>query len=148
MVLPPRALLHCAPLSTLSNQTSTGTPGNREQVVQFILQNTAADSGPPGQFVDPYTGAGAYVPPPPSAGPSGADPSGGGSFVGGSADPFTGTGAYVPSSSVGGGSGGSAAGGYGVTGGGADPFTGGGAALPRHLPARNYLIFDQVGWPW
>ncbi|PSC75649.1 phospholipase A-2-activating [Micractinium conductrix] len=83
----------------------------KDQIVQFILQNTAGDAGPSagtGTFVDPYTGAGAYVPPS-TSGPSG-----------------------------------SGAGGYGVTGGGADPFTGGGAAPPAHLPAKTYLIFDQV----
>lgn len=90
----------------------------REQIVQFILQNTAADTAGPsssGQFVDPYTGAAAYVPP----------------STGGS--------------SGGNGLGGGGGGGYGVTGGGADPFTGGGVAPPRHLPAKSYLIYDQVG---
>lgn len=107
----------------------------REQVVQFILQNTAADAGPSsGTYVDPYTGAAAYVPPAPG-GSSGA-PAGG-------TDPYTGSGAYVPQ--AGGGAGGG--GGYGVTGGGADPYTGGGPAPPRHLPAKAYLIYDQVGAP-
>lgn len=103
----------------------------RDQVVEFILANTAADTSaaPSGTYVDPY-GAGAYVPPPPSA--PGAAAAGG--FAGGSADPFTGAGAYVPAASGG-----------GVTGGGADPFTGGGAAPPRHVPAKAYLVYDQVG---
>lgn len=92
----------------------------REQIVQWILQNTAGvqAGGGAGQYVDPYTGASAYVP----TAPGGA-----------------GTGA-----------GGANAGGDGVTGGGADPFTGGGAARPLHLPAKSYLIYDQVtawqGW--
>jgi phospholipase A-2-activating protein len=87
----------------------------REQVVDFILKNTggAVQAPPLGQYVDPYTGAAAYVP----------------------------TGGGGGASSGGGGGGGS----YGVTGGGADPFTGGGAAPPRHLPAKNYLVYDQVG---
>ena len=110
------------------------SPANcREQIVQFILQNTAADAGPSSStFVDPYTGAAAYVPPPP--GGSGGAPAGG-------SDPFTGSGAYVPPAGSGAGSGG----GYAVTGGGVDPYTGGGPAPPRHLPAKNYLIYDQVG---
>lgn len=87
----------------------------RDQIVQWILQNTADSQagGSAGQYVDPYTGASAYVPPAPS-----------------------GRGA--------GGAGGSSSGGYGVTGGGADPFTGGVAARPLHLPAKSYLIYDQV----
>ncbi|KAL4428166.1 hypothetical protein ABPG75_002255 [Micractinium tetrahymenae] len=86
-----------------------------EQIVQWILQNTADSQagGGGGQYVDPYTGASAYVPPAPSGGGAG-------------------------------GAAGSAAGGYGVTGGGVDPFTGGGAARPLHLPAKSYLIYDQV----
>ena len=61
-------------------------------------------------------------------------------------DPYTGASAYVPSYGSGGGSG-SGGNSAGVTGGGADPFTGGGAAAaaPRHIPAKGYLIFDQVG---
>lgn len=85
----------------------------REQIVQWILQNTSDSQagGGTGQYVDPYTGSSAYVPSAPSGG---------------------------------GGAGGSSSGGYGVTGGGADPFTGGGAARPLHLPAKSYLIYDQV----
>ncbi|CAM6039015.1 unnamed protein product [Sphagnum compactum] len=44
--------------------------GYREQVVQFILQNTGSTAAPPQfdpAFVDPYTGANAYVPRPPVA---------------------------------------------------------------------------------
>ena len=67
--------------------------------------------------VDPYTGAGAYVPN--SSANSGASLGG----FGGSSDPFTGEGAYVPGAT--GAAGGAAPGGrYSVTGGGADPFTG------------------------
>ncbi|PRW44412.1 phospholipase A-2-activating [Chlorella sorokiniana] len=109
----------------------------KEQIVQFILQNTAADTGPSGsRFVDPYTGAAAYVPPAP--GGSGGAPGGG--HASGSTDPYTGVGAYVPPASSGAGGEGK----YGVTGGGADPYTGGGAAPTRHLPAKSYLIYDQV----
>ena len=130
------------PYQTAPTQNPSCLPCRREQIVQFILQNTAGDAGPSGSgaFVDPYTGAGAYVPPPP--GGSGAAPAASG-FGGGSADPFTGAGAYVPPPSSSGGGGGG--GGHGVTGGGADPFTGGGAAPPRHLPAKNYLVYEQVG---
>ncbi|KAL4433027.1 hypothetical protein ABPG77_006454 [Micractinium sp. CCAP 211/92] len=87
----------------------------KDQIVQWILQNTADSQagGSAGQYVDPYTGASAYVPPAPSGGGAG-------------------------------GAGGGSSGGYGVTGGGADPFTGGGAARPLHLPAKSYLIYDQV----
>lgn len=112
-------------------------PCCREQIVQFILQNTASDAGPSSSsFVDPYTGAAAYVPPAPGVG-SGT-PAGG--YAGSSADPYTGVGAYVPPA----GSGAGGEGKYAVTGGGADPYTGGGAAPPRHLPAKSYLVYDQV----
>ena len=65
----------------------------QEQIVQFILQNTdgaevqqiTEDNG----FVDPYTGASAYVPPPPSANTSEAI-GGIGQVTGGGVDPYTG----------------------------------------------------------
>jgi phospholipase A-2-activating protein len=70
-------------------------PGYREQVVNFIVQNVGERNVQRGANVDPFTGAGAYVP--------GGGGSGGG-FVGAginassgaNADPFTGAGAYVP----------------------------------------------------
>ena len=70
-------------------------PGYREQVVNFIVQNVGERNVQQGANVDPFTGAGAYVP-----GGGGA----GGGFVGAginassgaNADPFTGAGAYVP----------------------------------------------------
>ena len=67
----------------------------REQVVNFIVQNVGSANVAQGANVDPFTGAGAYVP--------GGVPTGGGAFgaggggYGGSHDPFTGGGAYVPS---------------------------------------------------
>eukprot|EP00887_Chlorella_sp_A99_P006848 scaffold2.g6848.t1 len=100
----------------------------REQIVQFILQNTGGRvSAPPiGLNPDPYTGGGAYVP---GAGSSDF-PSGGASY-GDSADPYTGSGAYVPGSSSGG-----------------EQWRRGGAATTapqlRHVPARTYLVYDQV----
>ena len=71
-------------------------PGYREQVVNFIVQNVGERNVQQGANVDPFTGAGAYV-------PGGGGGSGGG-FVGAgidassgaNADPFTGAGAYVP----------------------------------------------------
>jgi phospholipase A-2-activating protein len=93
----------------------------REQIVQFILQNTGGAGGggaaAPGQYVDPYTGASAYVP--------GSAPA---------------AGAGQP------GFGGAAPGG-GVTGGGVDPFTGGGGGgggggAARHTPARACMLYD------
>jgi hypothetical protein len=109
---PDRACLPCLPACL---------PSCREQIVGFILSSTqGAVQAPSGAgYVDPYTGASAYVPPTTSG------------FGGGSS----------------GGGGGSGA----VTGGGADPFTGGGgggAAPPRHIPAKAYLIYDQVGAGW
>ena len=84
----------------------------RQQIVQFILQNTAGAVQAP---IDPQ-------------------------FV----DPFTGAGAYVPTSTSGFGSGGGSGGGS-ATGGNVDPFTGSGGSAIRHLPAKEYLVFDQVG---
>ncbi|KAI3428691.1 hypothetical protein D9Q98_007514 [Chlorella vulgaris] len=93
----------------------------REQVVDFILKSTGGGvQAPAVQYHDPLTGTG-YVPP----------PSGGGSQP--AAGASSGAGA--------GGSGGA----FAATGGGADPFTGGGgSAGPRHLPAKAYLVYDQV----
>jgi hypothetical protein len=67
----------------------------REQVVQFIIQSTGGAVGPGVSVnMDPFTGAGAYVPP---AAPEGALGGGMGSYAvtGGGADPFTG-GAAAP----------------------------------------------------
>ena len=71
-------------------------PGYREQVVNFIVQNVGERNVQhQGANVDPFTGAGAYVP--------GGGGSGGGfgaagidASSGANADPFTGAGAYVP----------------------------------------------------
>jgi hypothetical protein len=89
--------------------------------VDFILKSTGGGvQAPAVQYHDPLTGTG-YVPP----------PSGGGSQP--AAGASSGAGA--------GGSGGA----FAATGGGADPFTGGGrSAGPRHLPAKAYLVYDQV----
>ena len=65
----------------------------REQVVNFIVQNVGSANVAQGANVDPFTGAGAYVP---GGAPTGAFGAGGGAY-GGSHDPFTGGGAYVPS---------------------------------------------------
>lgn len=88
-------------------------------MVEFILRNTqgGVQAAAAGQYVDPFTGASAYVPPATSGG-AGSGGAGGSSSGGG---------------------------GYAVTGGGADPFTGGGAAPLTHLPAKSYLVYDQVG---
>ena len=71
-------------------------PGYREQVVNFIVQNVGERNVQQGANVDPFTGAGAYV-------PGGGGGSGGGfggagidASSGANADPFTGAGAYVP----------------------------------------------------
>lgn len=75
---------------------------NREQIVQFILQNTqdtAAFHNPIPVNVDPFTGAGAYVPGTagPQPGRQGASqPS---AVTGGGVDPFTGSSAAPSSSS-------------------------------------------------
>lgn len=92
-------------------------PGTyKEQIVQFIMQNTTASSGSggggAGMYVDPYTGASAYVPPPPGAS----------------------TGDFAPVGTN------SAA----VTGGGVDPFTGSGRPITavNHLPAKAFYLFE------
>ena len=66
----------------------------REQVVNFIVQNVGSANVAQGANVDPFTGAGAYVP---GGAPSGGGFGAGGGGYGGSHDPFTGGGAYVPS---------------------------------------------------
>ena len=117
----------------------------RGQIVDFIVQN--ASVGASGPNVDPFTGAGAYV-------PGGGGGRGGGGFGG---DPFTGGGAYVP-----GGGSNSGRGGYGGGGGGGggsvDPFTGGGAYVPggggaaaqanggglKYVPMKTCLFFESA----
>jgi phospholipase A-2-activating protein len=94
-------------------------PGTyKEQIVQFIMQNTTASIGGRGgggggsSYVDPYTGASAYVPPPPA----------------------TSTGDFAPVATN-----------NAVTGGGVDPFTGSGrsiAAAGNHLPAKAFYFFE------
>lgn len=69
----------------------------KEQIVAFIMQNTGQPSGSAqagGSFVDPYTGAAAYVPPAPTQ-QAGGPAAGGFAVTGGGADPFTGGGAAV-----------------------------------------------------
>ncbi|KAK9806981.1 hypothetical protein WJX72_009418 [[Myrmecia] bisecta] len=119
----------------------------REQIVNFILQNTGGTVALPAipmQNVDPFTGTGAYVPGA-GVGGVGQPPH---TVTGGSADPFTGAGAYAPSASqppsrpaasptpM-----------QGATGGGVDPFTGASsrsrAARLRHVPGRQFMIFDN-----
>lgn len=84
----------------------------KEQIVQFIMQNTGGSSSgasaPPGAYVDPFTGASAYVPPATQSAPRAA-----------------------PGAQLG-----------AATGGGVDPFTGRSAAANQHLPARAFLLFD------
>lgn len=90
--------------------------GYREQIVAFILQNTAAarqgrgsgNDDTTGRYVDPYTGAPAYVPPPPSTSTQQQQQ-------------------------------------YAITGGGADPYTGSGglAAAKKHVPLTSYMVFDS-----
>ncbi len=96
-------------------------PTTREQIVQFILQNTqdtAAFHNPVPMNVDPYTGSGAYVP--------------------GTAGPVPGS--RGPAGGVGNG--------YAVTGGGADPYTGGqsggGGGGSSHVPCRCVCLFVCV----
>jgi phospholipase A-2-activating protein len=92
-------------------------PGTyKEQIVQFIMQNTTASSGggrTSGAYVDPYTGATAYVPPAPGAA-------------------ATGSGAATTTHNA------------AVTGGGVDPFTGSGRpiAAVNHLPAKSFYLFE------
>jgi phospholipase A-2-activating protein len=74
----------------------------KEQIVVFVLQNTGGGGsgsggggggGGGGQYVDPFTGASAYVPPAPGAArpaAAPAPPAGAGGATGGGADPFTG----------------------------------------------------------
>lgn len=91
---------------------------HREQIANFVVQNSHGGiyfAAVP-MNVDPFTGAGAYVPN--SSTRSGASLGG----YGGSSDPFTGGGAYVPGA-VGAASRGMS-GGYSVTGGNVDPYTG------------------------
>lgn len=87
----------------------------KEQIVQFIIQNTGnAGPVPSGNYVDPFTGGSAYVPPPISTAPgtAGVAPSSDYMVTGGGADPFTGV---------------------------ARPTS----APQRHLPAKKYLVFDS-----
>jgi phospholipase A-2-activating protein len=92
-------------------------PGTyKDQIVQFIMQNTTASvggGGNSGNYVDPYTGASAYVPGPP---------------------PGASTSRYIPNNTAN----------DAVTGGGADPFTGGGRATAAvsHLPAKMFYLFE------
>jgi len=68
-------------------------PGYKEQIVEFILQNTqksVAVGRGTGAHVDPYNGASAYVPPPSQGHQHGGPVGGGYSVTGGGADPFTG----------------------------------------------------------
>ena len=94
----------------------------KEQIVQFIMQNTTASGGAGGSggggggsYVDPYTGASAYVPAPPGA--------------------STGMNTTFPTNT---------STNYGVTGGGVDPFTGSGrpVAAVSHLPAKSFYLFE------
>ena len=68
----------------------------REQIVQFIIQNTAGGVTPPPMpmNVDPLTGGSAYVPPSTGAGSSAASYG----VTGGGADPFTGASSAVAAS--------------------------------------------------
>lgn len=99
--------------------------GYRDQIVQFILRNTAdgaaggmaAGGGDASTFVDPFTGASAYVP----------------RGYGGGAAVTSSSVAHMP-----------------VTGGGADPYTGGSHAAPSPapthaaplIPLRTPLVFE------
>lgn len=94
--------MHCHPTSKLRYNVSN----DREQIVQFILQNTqdaAAFHNPIPANVDPFTGGGAYVP--------------------GTAGPQPGR---QPGSQAA----------QAVTGGGVDPFTGAAAASSSQIPCR------------
>ncbi|KAF5905437.1 phospholipase A-2-activating protein, partial [Clarias magur] len=104
-----------------------------DQVANFIIENTKGQTlGPgPASAVDPFTGAGRYI-------PGSADPRQG--FGG---DPFTGAGRYIP------GSGPASAASTGV----ADPFTGGSAyssaALQKaatniYFPKTDGVMFEQA----
>jgi phospholipase A-2-activating protein len=88
----------------------------KEQIVEFIMQNTTPASGAggagAGNYVDPYTGASAYVPPPPGA-------------TSGFATNATTTTANNA-----------------VTGGGVDPFTGSARSAVDHLPAKTFYLFE------
>jgi len=95
-------------------------PGTyKEQIVQFIMQNTTASIGSGsggggaggGAYVDPYTGASAYVPPAPGTSTGGVAP--------------------VTTNNA-------------VTGGGVDPFTGSNrpSAAVKHLPAKAFYLFE------
>lgn len=96
----------------------------REQIVDFIIQNTGGAVAAPmeGVIADPFTGGNAYIPPPansarvPSA--TGPPPL--------NADPFTGGAASARS-------------------GGAASTSGAGAGLV-HVPKRGYLVFDTAPW--
>ena len=95
---------------------------HKEQIVQFIIQSTGGGNTNPnttGNFVDPYTGASAYVPSSSSGGGGGAAAATGQGFsvTGGGVDPFTG----------GGGGGGGAH-----------------AAKSAHLPAKSFFVFDAA----
>lgn len=115
----------------------------REQIVQFIVQNTggAVSMDVPMVNADPYTGGNAYVPT--GAALNRGPPPPGGAAV----DPFTGSGAYVPRAGQGAGNAAPTAG-FSVTGGGADPFTGSSARPsaqgPSHIPYRSALVFDSL----
>ncbi|XP_053485199.1 phospholipase A-2-activating protein [Ictalurus furcatus] len=104
-----------------------------DQVANFIIENTKGHTlGPaPATAVDPFTGAGRYI-------PGSADPR-----QGFGADPFTGAGRYIP------GSGAAPPASTGV----ADPFTGGSAyssaALQKsvtniYFPKTDGVMFEQA----
>eukprot|EP00899_Mesostigma_viride_P019018 jgi/Mesvir1/27117/Mv20795-RA.2 len=100
-------------------------PSFREEVVRFIIANTAPLRGSPStatQCVDPFTGAGAYCPPAYAPGVPSA-PAGG--------DPFTSQGAYAPA---------------GV---GAPASAPAGQVVPSpqgHIPKISLIFFDAVSY--
>lgn len=94
----------------------------QEQIVQFIIQNTGGAVQPSpiggGEFVDPFTGANAYVPRPPVSGVSN----------GGGAPSLSSAAATMATTTA--------------TGGGVDPYTGSQSSVEKHIPARHYLLYD------
>ncbi len=71
----------------------------KDQIVAFIEANTgattAAPAAAPGAYVDPFTGASAYVPPPAAAAAAPAPVGAPAAVTGGGVDPFTGGGAVA-----------------------------------------------------